>query len=362
MEGARAFGISANTPNAPINVGTAVQPTKITDTIFGDQSDLNRPNSGGLNEFSQFFAQFVAHDMAQSLTGDGAPVFYDGQQIPLTRTPTVLRDGVRQPLSSETRTLDLGQVYGRDAMATEALREIAIVDGKRVAGARLIAGGAGDVLPTFAEVAAHRGLTVAEVQSMIGVTPLALPPEILANHVATGDERSNQTLSLLVHHNIWHRNHNWHVDQLRASNPEWSEETTLSGRPCVERSRISKGHLQRVSADVIGRRQAGGIQGFNPNVDNSIINEWTTVAFRFGHDQASDGQITISQDGSVKRFSLVELSQLANQGQSFRSIEMLGDWTRGKLSQMSQEIDGGSIHHCETTCLLCRILAARLLF
>jgi peroxidase len=327
-------------PNAPMNVGSAVQPNKITDKIFGPDSDVNRPNSGGLNEFSQFFGQFLAHDMAQSLTGDGVPLFYDGQQIPLTRTPSVMIDGVRQPLSSETPTLDLGLVYGRDAAATKMLREVAVVNGQRVAGARLFAGGAGDVLPTFTEMATHRGQSIEEIQQIVGVSPLPFPAEVLAKHVVTGDERANQTISLLVHHTIWHRNHNWHVDQLRSQNSQWSEEQLYQAARALNEAEYQNVIYQEYLPKLIGEGQLTEYSGFDPSVDNSIINEWTTVAFRFGHDQASDGQITISSEGEVNYFALTEVSRLANAGQGIRDNEMLGDWTRGQLSQFSQEIDG----------------------
>lgn len=327
-------------PNAPFNIGTAVQPVKITDSIFGPGSEFNRQNSGGLNEFSQFFGQFLAHDMAQSLTGDGAPLFYDGQQIPLTRTPSAIINGVRQQLSSETPTLDLGMVYGRDAVATEILREVAVVNGQRIAGSKLIAGGNGDVLPTYAEVAAHRGQTIAEVQRLAGVSPLPFPPEILANHLATGDERSNQTVSLLVHHTIWHQNHNWHVDQLRNQNPQWSEEQLYQAARALNEAEYQNVVYNEYLPMLIGEGRLSQYSGFDRSVDNSIINEWTTVAFRFGHDQASDEQLKITNDGEVEFFSITDVSRLGNAGTTFRTIEELGDWTRGQLTQLSQEIDG----------------------
>lgn len=327
-------------PNAPQNVGTAAQPIKITDNIFGPGSEVNRPNSAGLNEFSQFFGQFIAHDMAQSLTGDGAPIFYDGQQIPLTRTPSVVTGGVRQPLSSETPTLDLGMVYGRDALATETLREVAIVNGHSVAGAKLIAGGDGDALPTYAEVAAHRGQAIEEVTAIVGTTPLPFPPEILAKHLATGDERSNQTVSLLVHHTIWHRNHNWHVDQLQATNPQWTQEQLYQAARALNEAEYQNVIYNEYLPKLLGDGQLAQFSGFDPSVDPSIINEWTTVAFRFGHDQASDEQLKITNEGHVEFFSIMDVASLGNAGDTLRTIEELGDWTRGQLTQLSQEIDG----------------------
>ena len=328
-------------PNAPNNTGTAVQPLRITDNIYAPGSEENQPNSGGLNEYSQFFAQFVTHDLVHSVRSPGPPIFYEGQFIPVSRTPAVVgADGVLQQVSSDTPTLDLGLVYGRDSASTELLREVVNVNGQDVNGARLIAGGAGDVLPSYAEVAYARGMSVEDVQRTLGTTFLNLPPEALANQVATGDERANQTTSLTVHHTIWHRNHNWHVDQLRVENPEWTEEQLYEAARALNEAEYQRIIYEEYLPKLIGYDQLSEYSGFDPTVDNRIINEWTTVAFRFGHDQASNGQITISENGEINFIPLEVSSLIANNGQNIDTDEQLGDWTRGQLAQSSQEIDG----------------------
>ena len=291
-------------PNTPNNTGTAVQPLRITDNIYAPGSEENRPNSGGLNEYSQFFAQFVTHDLVHSVRSPGPPIFYEGQFIPVSRTPAVVgSDGVLQQFSSDTPTLDLGLVYGRDEASTALLREVVYVNGQDVNGAKLIAGGAGDVLPSYAEVAYARGMSVEDVQRTLGTTFLNLPEEALANQVATGDERANQTTSLTVHHTIWHRNHNWHVDQLRAENPEWTEEQLYEAARALNEAEYQRIIYEEYLPKLIGYDQLSEYSGFDPTVDNRIINEWTTVAFRFGHDQASNGQITISENGEINFIS-----------------------------------------------------------
>lgn len=327
-------------PNSPNNVGTAVQPLKITDNIYAPGSEIDRPNSAGLNEFSQFFAQFLTHDMVQSVRAAGPPIFLDGQFIPVARTPGIVQDGVLQQVSSETPTLDLGLVYGRDAAATDLLREVVTQDGKYVIGAKLIAGGAGDVLPSYFEVAAQRGMTVEEVQAILGTTFLNLPPEALGSQAATGDERANQTTSLTVHHTIWHRNHNWHVEQLASQNSDWSQEQLYQAARALNEADFQHVVYNEYLPKLLGQNALSEYTGFKADVDNSIINEWTTVAFRFGHDQASAGQLTISEDGQVDFVPLPVSSLIGNSGQNIKSDTALGDWTRGQLAQSSQEIDG----------------------
>lgn len=327
-------------PNFPQNVGTAVQPLKITDNIYAPGSDENRPNSGGLNEYSQFFAQFVTHDMVHSIRAAGPPIFLDGQFVPVSRTPGIIENGVVQQVSTDTPSLDLGLVYGKDELATYTLRELATENGEQVAGAKLISGGAGDVLPSYAEVAAYRGLPVDEVQSVLGKTFLNLPPEGSVSQAATGDERANQTTSITVHHTIWFRNHNWHVDQLRAQNPDWSEEQLYQAARALNEAEYQKVVYDEYLPKLMGEYALSEYSGYKADVDPAIINEWTTVAFRFGHDQASAGQVLIAEDGTISFVPLEFSSLIANSGQNIKTDEALGDWTRGQLFQSSQEIDG----------------------
>ena len=326
-------------PNFPGNVGNAVQPLEITNKIYAPGSEDNRPNSGGLNEYSIFFSQFLTHDMVHSVRAAGPPIFYDGQFIPVSRTPAIVDGGVLQQVSSDTPTLDLGLVYGRNEAATDLLREYVNQDGHWIAGAKLISGGAGDVLPSYAEVAAQRGKTVEEVFATLGKTFLNLPPEALANQAATGDERANQTTSLTAHHTIWHRNHNWHVDNLRSENPDWSEAQLYEAARAMNEAEYQSVVYNEYLPKLMGDRLSE-YSGYDPHVDNSIINEWTTVAFRFGHDQSSSGQITISESGEIGFVPLEVSSLLANSAQNIKTDEALGDWIRGQLAQSSQEIDG----------------------
>ena len=328
-------------PNTPENTGTAVQPLKITDTIYAPGSEVDRPNSGGLNEYSQFFAQFVTHDMVHSARAAGPPIFYDGQFIPVSRTPSVEIDGVRQPISTDTPTLDLGLVYGRDEASTQLLREVVIDEnGNQVAGGKLLAGGAGDVLPSYFEVAAATGMSVEDVQATLGTTFLNLPPEALGSQAATGDERANQTTSLTAHHTIWFRNHNYHAENLRAENPEWSEEQVYQAARALNEAEYQKVIYDEYLPKLLGEDALSEYSGYKADVDPSIINEWTTVAFRFGHDQTSEGQLLITETGEVSFVPLPISSQIANFGQNIDTDEQLGDWTRGQLAQFSQEIDG----------------------
>ena len=327
-------------PNSPDNTGTAVQPLKITDNIYAPGSDDNRPNSGGLNDYSVFFSQFVNHDMQHSVRSAGPPIFLDGQFIPVSRTPAVSVDGVRTPVSADTPTLDLGLVYGRDANAEILLRESSSHHGQRVAGAKLIAGGEGDVLPSYAEVAAHQGESLESVQETLGTTFLNLPPEALASQVATGDERANQTASLVVHHTIWHRNHNWHVDQLREANPHWSEDELYQGARALNEAEYQKVIYDEYLPQLMGEGAISEYTGYKPEVDNRSSVEFAAVANRFGHDQTSDGQTIVTEDGRTAFVPLEISSFIANNGQSIKTDDVLGDWTRGQLAQSSQEIDG----------------------
>ena len=329
-------------PNAPQNIGTAPQPADVVEAIYAPGSDQERPNVAGLNEYAQFFGQFVTHDMVQSNPApQGPPIFLDGNDFPVFRTAFELEDGVRQQQTIDTAFLDLGLVYGKDASAAELLREKRTENGESVAGAKLFAGGNGDLLPSYRELAEHQGLTVEEVQQVVGVTPLALPAETLGNQFATGDERANQSAPLLAHHTVWHRNHNWHVARLQDAYPEWSQEQLYQAARALNEADFQNVIYEEYLPSLLGDQALPDYSGYDPDVDPSIINEWTTVAFRFGHDQSSETLFGTREDGT-RAFdtTLAETFALANASEAIRSDENLGDWLRGLTERPTQEIDG----------------------
>jgi len=101
-----------------------------------------------------------------------------------------------------------------------------------------------------------------------------------------GDNRVNEQLGLLAMHTIWMREHNRIVAQLKVlkplADPEWiyQEARKIVG---AMNQVISFNHfLPKVIGPEAGLA-LGRYEGFDENVDPSILNEFSTGAFRFGH-------------------------------------------------------------------------------
>ena len=342
------FGASWDVPvqerldrNGAALVGDDPQPREITSRIMAQPTtrggaDIDLPSKVGVNEYFQYFGQFLAHDLAQA-AGDGteAPLFLDGLPFPFRRTAFEIGSDaengrVRQQVNSKTSFLDLSQVYGI-TQAAENLLRARDADAPNDRSARLLTGDDG-MLPTFREVADDKRVAVSSVIA-------ALNPGAGAGLYATGDNRANQTSPLLTHHVTWSRNHNWHVERLREQFPSWNEERLFEAARALNEADWQNVVYSEYVAKLVGPRALSAYSGYDARVDPSIINEWTTVAFRFGHDQTSNDLGLLAENGRVvDRMTLAEAFGFKADG--LRDDKGLGDWMRGQLARYSQEIDG----------------------
>ena len=184
-------------------------------------------------------------------------------------------------------------------------------------------------------MAADQGTTAAAVIGVLDPGGFGVQP----TDFAAGDNRANQQTALLTHHTIWMRNHNWFVDQLRDANPSWSEAELFEAARALNEAEWQNIVYNEYIAKLVGPKALDEYSGYKPNVDPAIINEWTSVAFRFGHDETSNDLGIIGENGAVLgTFTLGEAFNLAADG--IRTDAGLADWLRGQLARVTQEIDG----------------------
>lgn len=112
------------------------------------------------------------------------------------------------------------------------------------------------------------------------------PTEHEAGCFLAGDIRVNEQISLVAMHTIWLREHNRIATELKKINPHWTGNTIFhEARKIVgaEMQHITFKHwLPNVLGDK-GLEILGNYQGYNPNIDPGISNEFATSALRFGH-------------------------------------------------------------------------------
>jgi peroxidase len=332
-------------------------PRAISDAIMalppgpdGHSQEIFDP--GGANEFFQFFGQFLAHDINQTIGGapgvPGETFPLEGSAFPFTRNGFELdKHGVRMQMDAQTSYLDLDLVYGQTQAAKDLLRadlldaggaKVLDSSGRVVQSAMLVAGD-GTPLPTVSDLAADAGIGVADAAGIVGV--IAFDPSVLGALYATGDERSNQTTGLLTPSMIFMQNHNWHVEQLAEAHTKWSQEQLYNAARALNEAEWQHVVYDEYLTRLVGDDALRSYRGYKSNVDASMSNEFASVAFRFGHDQSSDVLLTMSEDGNAKHsFSLAEAFALGNAAQGIRTQESLDDWVRGMTSQHTQMIDG----------------------
>ncbi|XP_023220164.1 peroxidase-like [Centruroides sculpturatus] len=107
-----------------------------------------------------------------------------------------------------------------------------------------------------------------------------------------GDVRLNQNPALTSMHTIWAREHNRIAEQLACYNPKWSDEKLFQ-----ETRRIVIAEMQMITWNeflpaVLGSNYMkryslnvaeNGCTVYDPQFDPSLLNEFSTAAYRFGH-------------------------------------------------------------------------------
>jgi peroxidase len=246
-------------------------------------------------------------------------------------------------------------VYGNSKELTDLAR--ADLPGHAGQSAKLLLG-AGDVLPTIKQVATDSGLTSLQVLAAFrpegfgGLPDPALPstqnnPASFENLFFAGDNRVNQTPLLISQQTLWAREHNYQVDKLTpyAKLYGWSQDQLFEAARAVTEAEWQHVIYDEYLPKLLGEHALAEYRGYQKTVDPSIINEWTTVAFRFGHDQSSQNQKPLNEDGSAANpgglFTAFTLSEAFLAGaDGARTTEAIDQWLRGQLASHSQEIDG----------------------
>jgi len=179
-------------------------------------------------------------------------------------------DNPRQQLNKITGWIDASNVYGSDVTRANAL--------KANDGTGKLKTSAGNLLPFNTEGLPNDG----------GSDD---PSLFLA-----GDFRSNEQVGLTSMHTLFVREHNRYVEELHATNPG------LSGDELFEKGRKFVGALMQAITynefipALLGQGALSPYSGYNPNVDASIANIFSTAAYRFGHSMLSPQILRLDQN------------------------------------------------------------------
>ena len=254
------------------------------------------------------WGQFLDHDMDFTVTSLSRAQFSDGLEckdtcdnqppcfpinvseddprirrtrcMEFTRSSAVCGSGVtsgffnsimpREQINQITSYIDASNVYGSTKEEANNLRDFTDNLGRMKVG--LLVDSSGKHLLPF-----NRDTPI-DCERDLNESPI---PCFLA-----GDFRANEQLGLLSMHTIWVREHNRIAKEILTINPHWDGE-----RIYQETRKIIGAAMQHITFNfwlpkVLGPKGMellGRYEGYDPNMDASILNAFATAAFRFGH-------------------------------------------------------------------------------
>ncbi|KAG9280811.1 eosinophil peroxidase-like [Astyanax mexicanus] len=102
-----------------------------------------------------------------------------------------------------------------------------------------------------------------------------------------GDSRANEHLGMIALHTLFLREHNRLAEELHRLNPQWSPDTLYQEARkilgAVHQVLTWDHYLPRVLGHSAYSELMPAYNGYNPEVDPSITNAFSTAAFRFAH-------------------------------------------------------------------------------
>ena len=246
------------------------------------QQETTETNDRDLSAFLYVWGQFLDHDI--DLTGTGQTELYDievpsgdiyfdpdGSGDDVIRfarsiydeTTGTGTDNPRQQITQITSWVDGSMIYGSDAETAASLREFV--------GGRLLIGDDG-LLPTDAD----------------------------GNFLA-GDIRANENIELTSMHTLFVREHNAQAGRIASQHPELSDEEIYQRARSIVIGEIQAITYNEYLPSLLGTDALTPYQGYDPTVDPSIANEFSTAAFRFGHTTLNEDVEFFDNDGLAVR-------------------------------------------------------------
>lgn len=276
------------------------------------------PNSAGVSDFVWQWGQFLDHDL--DLTPTISPIepfdiaipagdpFFDPQSggtetMPFDRSLYAKAGLVRQQTNLVTAFVDASNVYGSDPELAEQLRTLDGTGRLRVSD--------GELLPFDSDE----------------------PSVFLA-----GDVRANETIALTAMHTLFVREHNYWADRFRA------EQFRLDGEEIYQKARMMvAAEIQAITYEeflpvLLGPNALAPYDGYKPDVNPGISNEFATASYRFGHSMVSPQLLRLDRKNEPVPAGHVPLrAAFFNPGEVVENgIDSL---LRGLAAHVAQEID-----------------------
>ena len=271
------YGDGISTP-----AGADLPSARVISNALAAHPETDLLNDRDLSAFIYAWGQFLDHDIdltgtaspAESFdiaipTGDSSfdPNATGAQSMSLTRSAYDPATGqalgnARQQLNSISAFIDGSQVYGSDAATAASLRTF--VGGK-------LKTSDGNLLPTDP----------------------SNPQFFIA-----GDIRVNENVELIAMQTLFMREHNRVADQISKANPKLTDEQIYQQARRTVIAELQVITYKEFLPALLGPNALKAYQGYNPNVNPGIANEFATAAFRLGHSMLGSDVEFLDNNGN----------------------------------------------------------------
>ncbi|XP_032352830.1 thyroid peroxidase isoform X1 [Camelus ferus] len=180
----------------------------------------------------------------------------------------------RQQMNGLTSFLDASTVYGSSPASEKRLRNWTSAEGLLRVNARY-------------RDAGRAFLPFAPPPAPSACAPQPGAPEARAPCFLAGDGRASEVPALAALHTLWLREHNRLAAAFKARNAHWSADTAYQEARKVVGALHQIITLRDYVPKILGpkafEQHVGPYRGYNPTVDPTVSNVFSTAAFRFGH-------------------------------------------------------------------------------
>ena len=214
----------------------------------------------------------------------------------------------REQINTITAFIDGSQVYGSDSYRAAALRTFS--------GGKLKTSD-GNMLPFNVDGLPNGG----------GPSP--------SLYVA-GDIRVNEQIGLTAIHTLFLREHNRLADEISSNHPEMSDEEIYQTARKIVGAQLQVITYNEFLPMILGYGAIPQYNGYHPEVNPGISNEFAGASFRFGHSMLSPNLLRITNSGEMV---LVQLRNSFFNPALVVQDDGIDSLLRGLVEQRAQEID-----------------------
>ena len=294
------------------------------------------PNTFGNSDYLWQWGQFLDHDIDLTPGVDPAEpadipvptgdIFFDPfatgtVEITFNRSIFDTTTGTdttnpRQQINEITGWIDASNVYGSDEERASALRTND--------GTGMLRTSAGNLLPFNAD--------------------LGLPNDNGPNPgdpllFAAGDIRANEQVGLTAMHTLFVREHNRLAAEIAEDNPDYDGDRIYEEARKIVGAQMQVITYHEFLPALLGEGAISDYDGYDPDVDSTIMNIFSTAAYRFGHSALSPTLLRLDDEGEVIADGNLSLSEAFFTPATIINEGGIDPILRGLAKQLHQKID-----------------------